>query len=557
MAEGLDLSKQPPEPPPGQEIDPDKLDNSNSYPTRRADAPPAAAPDLAALSRPPSDLTGNLVDLQKRKMSTEGAIDRLTEQRMEADRARMEKAFQAEGVGPDSIKPWNATEEHRKFETSPLEAFGSVASVFAILASAFTHAPMEHALNGSAAAMNAIRAGDEEAYKRSFETFKVNMDLAQKRFQMQHQLYSDAMGLMQTDATAGRIKLENAARRFGDEKTLMMLNAGMDKELIDLTNARMKTAGQVFELNDKITDSTIRKTVFESLQKQIPDMPGQPGQKDPMAVMRAWNVAHGIHEPVDQQLVTKFLVDHPNATPEEVAEYAAKIRQVRVGGGGNTDLTSERQIAADVAKQEKKWRTEGLSDDEVARKGAALRRELKAASTPITANKRDDLRSNIDRASNFETTIDHVEELLTRHGFLTGLGGKVLRPGESMMNALGGSNSTDWRQFERWVSELKEWAPRILNETRGRPLASEAGQINSIVAGLSLGDTTANTVRAYRELKPLIAKIKRDLQSREGGTWSPDKPTPEGPAAAPPKAKWMDAPLVGPRSEAEPMEATG
>ena len=106
-------SNQPPDPPPGQEIDPNKLDNTNSY--RRGDAP-----DLTALARPPSNLTGNLADLQKRKMGAEAAIDAQTTARMEQDRARMDKAFQEEGVGPDTIKPWNATEEHRKFETSPL-----------------------------------------------------------------------------------------------------------------------------------------------------------------------------------------------------------------------------------------------------------------------------------------------------------------------------------------------------------------------------------------------------------------------------------------------------
>ena len=342
-------SNQPPDPPPGQEIDPDKLDSTNSY--RRGDAP-----DLTALARPPANLTGNLADLQKRKMGAEAAIDAQTTARMEQDRARMEKAFQEEGIGPDTIKPWNATEEHRKFETSPLESFGSVASVFAILASAFTHAPMENALNGSAAAMNAIRAGDENAYQRNFEAFKVNMDLAQKRFNMQHQLYSDALGLMQTDATLGRMKLENAARQFGDQKTLSLLEAGMDKELIDLINSRQKTAMQAFELSKNITDYTLRKSVFDASMKQLPDVPGQPpGTKDPRRVMQLWEESQGIKPGTpEQEEYHRFIANYPKThngqepPPEEVAKF---IQSMRAYGGAGTKSAFVNARVAELREQ--------------------------------------------------------------------------------------------------------------------------------------------------------------------------------------------------------------
>ena len=52
----------------------------------------------------------------------------------------------AEGVGPNELKPWNAAEESRKHEYDPFEAFGSVGSVFATIASAFTRRPMINAL---------------------------------------------------------------------------------------------------------------------------------------------------------------------------------------------------------------------------------------------------------------------------------------------------------------------------------------------------------------------------------------------------------------------------
>jgi hypothetical protein len=47
-----------------------------------------------------------------------------------------------------------------------------VGSVFAMLASSFAGLPMEASLNAGAAAINAIHKGDEESYKREFETWQ-------------------------------------------------------------------------------------------------------------------------------------------------------------------------------------------------------------------------------------------------------------------------------------------------------------------------------------------------------------------------------------------------
>ncbi len=160
---------------------------------------------------------------------------------------------------------------------------------------------------------------------------------------------------------------------------------------------------------------------------------------------------------------------------------------------------------------------------------------MTTASAP-SGNQRDKLQGMVDQTKYFEGHIDKVEELLTKHKALAGLGGKVTRPAEVISNIFGG-NETDRKQFEREILGMQEIASRILTGSAGRPLAAEAAKINGIVAGLQLGDTTANTVRAYRELRPLIQKIRGDLEKRKGGGAAPDgEPAP----AAPPGGKWWE-----------------
>jgi len=107
-----------------------------------------------------------------------------------------------------------------------------------------------------------------------------------------------------------------------------------------------------------------------------------------------------------------------------------------------------------VAKQKEAWRKEGMSEDEIAKKGAEMYSKLKSSATPITATNRDQLDSMITR---IDTANGHrqVEALLKKHNALTGLGGKVTRPAETVSNWFG-SNETDRAQFRRYIEELRE-----------------------------------------------------------------------------------------------------
>lgn len=288
----------------------------------------------------PKEVTEGLGDIKQREIASHERIIRQSEGQVSRDRSIAQQHYDAAGVEATKMQPWDAQKEWDKVATSPLEAFGSFASVFAIVASAFTRAPMENALNASAAAMTAIRAGDEKEYERGFSSWKANTDLVQKRFNMQNQLYGDALNLMNTDQNAGRIALQNAALRFGDEKSLFLLRNGMDKELIDLQTSRINQAVAIKKASDQINLSTFQQHAFEQLEEE------KNPKKDPQQSVQNWQFAHGVHTPAEQQIFSKFMIDHQNDpdVAEKAVQLVQKMRSARTAGTAEERYVAEADL---------------------------------------------------------------------------------------------------------------------------------------------------------------------------------------------------------------------
>jgi hypothetical protein len=109
-----------------------------------------------------------------------------------------------------------------------------------------------------------------------------------------------------------------------------------------------------------------------------------------------------------------------------------------------------------------------------------------------------------------------------------------------------GSNSTDYKQFERTINELQLLMPRILTDSSGRPLGVEASHVGQIVAGLNAGDTLQGTMRNFQELKKQLAEMERDTQKRIQGGGGGERDQPAAPTT--PKAggtqPWLNDPVV-------------
>jgi hypothetical protein len=514
------------------------------------------SPDIATLVGGDKTLLDSFIGLDKRKAAEDRAITGASDKRMNQDQARLDAAFKAEGVAAGELsKPWNADEQHKKFESNPIEGFGSIGGLFAMVASAFTKRPMENAINGLAGAINSIKQGNEAAYERAHESWKENTKLALERFKTQHELYSDAMSLMDHDVAASNAKLHNAAVRFGDNQMLMLAEHGMVKEMFELQASRAKAAEQMADLQDKMTYRSFQKVAVEAELKSIQPT-GDPNKDKLIKATMAMKILNpqGKMGSAEQEAVGNYVMRTDPNDPNYVdglidikqrfspkaqniegyqnakqswqdqhpgeqipAEEDAKLLQQfglsgRPGGtGGNSSQSSQARKTRAIEEIQKKHADEGKPISLV----EAEREYNKTVQIPSAHDvHQDDVQYA--KAERMETAMNEMDQLLLKHKFITGIGGTLTRPVEALGNILG-SNETDRKQFQRVATELKEWGQSVVNDRTGRPLSSEAKDAAVIFAGLNPGDTSANTVRAITELRPVIKRIKADIFARGQG----------------------------------------
>ena len=483
-------------------------------------APGEAAPRVEAgganlddMVKPPKDLQDQLVGQATQKATASDAIYKQMAHTTDEDSTRLREAYKNEGIKPGEFKKWDADEEAVKRRTDPIEAFASFGSVFGILASAFTHAPMENALNASAAAINSIKAGDQKSYDQANEAWQKNTKMALERHQLEHQAFQDADAILKTNMAAGMQMAQLNAMRFDDKKSQYLLEHGMIKEWYEYQGAKQKAALGLAEMQPKIAESNAQMSDWMELKKNT--KPFTPERDE--AVRHLNEVWGKKNERTPQQdAYAKFSSElNEDGTPKSAAQRAEFLNSLTYGKGG---LTEGRQRATLVSQRAKENEASGMSPADALEKATVDvdSKIAEAKKAGLTGNKKDELTGKVNRVEYMESTIDKVEQLLKKHKAITGLGGSITRPGEVVSNIFGG-NETDRKQFERYILELQEWAPQALNDRQGRPLSSEAGKINGIIAGLRPGDTTANTARAYYELRGLLKKIKGNLEQRRGG----------------------------------------
>lgn len=363
-----------------------------------------SSPDIGSLVGGDKSAISDLVKMQGARTAEDFAITRKADAQLTSDQARAEKAYTAEGVGHDELKPWDANKEHAKFEHDPIEGFGSVGGVFAMVASAFTKTPMDNAILGMAGALNSIKAGDEAAYERAYGSWKDNTKLALDRHKVQHDLYSDALSLMDHNQGAAQAKLHNAAVRFGDSQMLTLAEHGMVKELFELQESRARAASQMQKSFDTVTESTIKNRVLKQEIDQIDQSGLDPilkevkkleafnrvhtsgqlgseasqgmaqwawehrqdnGSKGPTAEERAEfynaNYAPRSQDPKSIALRAfrdQWAVEHNGEEPpaDKIQEYESKLNPQR---GGSNILTKDRAAQAEIERRKQEKITAG------------------------------------------------------------------------------------------------------------------------------------------------------------------------------------------------------
>lgn len=279
-----------------------------------------ASPPIASLVGAPKGTLDDLINVQKKRAAADEAVIGREERQDDMDRMALQRAFNAEGHGPETLKPWDANKEHEKYESNPLEGFASPGALFAMVASAFTKAPMENAINGMAGALNGIKQSHEDSYNRAYDSWKENMKLAEQRHKMQHEAYTDALALADHDVNASNAKLRANAVRFGDQQTLMLLEHGMSKELYELIDARNKSMTQAVAASEAIQERGLKQEVMRNQWDALPKT-GNPAV-DAAHKLALFNRVYGPKQTAQQEILGQYLSEHPQATAEETAKFA-------------------------------------------------------------------------------------------------------------------------------------------------------------------------------------------------------------------------------------------
>ena len=548
------------------------------------DAVPDYGVDTAKMK---SDLT----DVARQKVAaTDTAVDR----QLAAQKGNYSKLEEKlAGVGPLNAQPWDADKEKADRVRSPLEAFGSTAGIFAMIASAFTKTPLDNALNAGAAAINGARADDFDGYDKAHTAWKENTDLAIKNHEIERQAFKDAEELYKQDPVAGGAELKAVAARFGAKAELAMIDSGYVDKVFEIQKSKSEAAQKLFqqlpqlaELDEKtrvkmLSDRAIKEENIARSSLGKPPLSAQEsaqiigdikrsatqsfgtfsGSKmDELALerraseimkenpqMQIWDAriqakqemkdaltAPGAREKLAsiERAKSEWLASHPEANGVIPASVENEIRMKASGTFTSAKQESMAiQNRAEEISQEAASRGENVSPAQAYARAA---REVGQEKAHLTAGQADKIKQHIHLLDESARVIERVEGTIEKYVGAAGIAGKPLRLKERVSNMLGG-NQTDRVQMQRDIEYLRLNAPRLLTDSPGRPLAADVKRIDTIVAGLELGDTGANTLRAMEEIKGILHRSKESATARLNNTWS-------APGAAAPHAGSGNAP---------------
>jgi hypothetical protein len=377
------------------------LDVTNMGLGKGSPSTPALGTDVDSTGKPVDPVLGELVGIEKSRMSAADRASDIYRTGLAQDVYRSHKAWDAEHATGEDIPKWDEEAQRAKFKTNPVQAFGSLASVFAIIASAFTRRPMINALQGSAAALEAVREGDKEKFDHAYQAWKDNTELVFKRHALEHQEFQDANALIDTDLAAWTTAQKDIARKYGDQQGLVLLENGMNKEYLDRQEQKHKGILMAQEVADATTQWTYRQQVFQQTLKAIDDNAKAAGlQPDDPKVLANKLVAatrilgdEGKKTPINM-LMTDFLMRNPQATDDEIVAQWQKLNPSR-------SRTPEEEIA--VEQRAKELMATGLSEGQARMQAESEWSTSKGAGALQRSREQIASREQIDAAKREET----------------------------------------------------------------------------------------------------------------------------------------------------------
>lgn len=267
----------------------------------------------------------------------------------------------------DRVKPWDAAKEMSDRTTNPLQSFGSFGSILALAASAFTRTPAINAMNGMAAAVNAVKANDEDKYKKAYDAWKENYQLALERHKAQHEDYEDAMSMADHDINGAKAKLLADSAKYDDAHLRNALEMDDLSKFSQIQSARDASARGWAGLKPEIEAfHEHMDTMFAAQKELLPAYLKTPAGQQ----FLAQNPKFDPNNPDMTKLPKDFIGGAALLTTQK--EAAAKA------GGGGTSLAAQESAAVneEMAKDPKLSRTDAIAKVKGATGGGGFTPEI-------------------------------------------------------------------------------------------------------------------------------------------------------------------------------------
>lgn len=483
---------------------------------------------------------------------------------------------------PPPPSPPTPTPPPQQRERSPVETFGSAASALAIFGSLLTRRPLVNALNGSTAAMNAIKQGDAEAYKAAYKTWQDESEYASKLFEQQNAVYNDILNNKRLSFEEKNALLGRAFVAQQDDAKHAQWLAGQQANVINMIVDQERFTKQMDEARKNATPDKIEgRLMNEALQI-----------KDPQQQLARLNQIHGIFHPEKAQTLqqaeldqwTKLAAAHPEWTPDDTAQHFQDfIRSIARGKSPDEqrrlelkdkldaehkakvdEITKTRYANADDRKQAEDAETKRWHDALAKSKDDALQvqrdrlkqtRELSEAAQTETkrwhdlvaqGHANDAQKKQAAKASELSALTDQIDGILNvvdKDWTVAGATGQA----EAGYNATLGQfvgGFQDRRTFDNKMLQLQRMIQTSYLNSRYFS-KSALGAMEELVPGLTVTQGSEDTKAALIELRNLVNNQIKDGMPGAEGAGDPEKAPSGPPAPGQHKNWWEEAPPIG------------
>ena len=240
---------------------------TTTLPTIQVTAPARAQPpafQMPTSSAGALDLIGNTMAQERAQIAP--VVSGMQTQ-MKADQARVNQAEQA-------AQPFNPPPAPTPPpELTAAQKFGSLSSIFAIAASAFTRTPMINAMNAMAAGIKARQQNNAAGYAQAYQAWKTNTDIALERHQAQQADLDDALKMLSTNIQKGTAMIQAYSAEYGDTFMAAQLALGHFDKMAELAVTRERI-GADLQMAAARLDEAVNKS-WTTVNIADPAHPGQ------------------------------------------------------------------------------------------------------------------------------------------------------------------------------------------------------------------------------------------------------------------------------------------